>query len=251
MTEFKLRFEQAKLFSEYFKTLNVIMDELTFYTRPDGITFRGMDPSRVAMLDVDFPQSIFSEYQQGEKVDFAVNLDTLAKLLKLADDTDSVELNLLPNDKLAVIFKGKSTRKFTMSILGDPAEKVPPPKITFYAKTILQTKQFLQFLNNISTLSDHFVLIATPEQLSFLGEGNTTKAEITLEKKDLALLECKDERQRAVFSITYMTEALKAMSEVCESVTVEWCDDMPIKVDFKLPHAGKIWWFLAPRIEIE
>ena len=251
MMNFKLRFKNAKLLGTYFNAFYVIIDEIQFQAKPEGLVLRDLDPSRVAMFDAEFPKEMFEEYQCDQPTEFTISLQTFAKIMKLAGENESVEIVLNPTEKkLVVAFQGTSMRKFTLPTLEDERSKTPLPKITFYAKAILPTKQFLQFMQNIQSLSDHFRLIANSDQMLVTGEGDKTTAEITMVKKDLALLECKD-TQKAIYSLSYMEEAIKALADVCITVTVEWCSDMPIKTNFQLSHPGKIVWYLAPRIKTE
>lgn len=246
---FKLKFKKAKLLAAYFNAFNAVLDEPTFQVNAEGLTLRDIDPSRVAMFDVNFPSKAFEAFQCDKDTLFTVNLLTLYKLLKTADDTEMVELELdLEKKKLVVTFRGIATRRFRMSLLEDSSERISPPKISFAAKAVLPTKQFLRFMNDANALSDHVHLVAIPSNISVIIGGDLAQGELAFEKSMLTLLECK-EPQKAAFSVTYMAEIIKALSEVCPNITLEWATDMPIKVSFELEHLGQLVWFLAPRIE--
>ncbi len=246
---FNVRNKNAKVFSAYFQAINLCLDEITFRADSEGIIIRGLDPSRLAMFDVAFPPSMFEDYQCNETL--TVNLDSLAKLLELAEQNDSVELALeKESGKFAVTFKDIATRKFTIPKLETYEEKVPPPKISFLAKAVLPTKQLLGLLNNARSVSDNVVIKTTPESLLFEAENNLSTAALSLEKKDMITLDC-PQPQRAIFSLTYLIEIVNALSEVCETVTVQYSTDMPLELSFKLNHPGKLLFYLAPKIEIE
>jgi DNA polymerase III sliding clamp (beta) subunit (PCNA family) len=40
--------------------ISILVDEATFKIDPDGLKLRAMDPSRVAMIDFEWPKTILS-----------------------------------------------------------------------------------------------------------------------------------------------------------------------------------------------
>jgi proliferating cell nuclear antigen len=49
-----------------------IIDEALFDAGPQGITFRSMDPSHIALIDINWPSSAFEKYH----CDSIVNLES-------------------------------------------------------------------------------------------------------------------------------------------------------------------------------
>ena len=41
----------------------VLVEEASFEATPEGIEFRGMDPSHVAMIDLNWPNASFEKYE--------------------------------------------------------------------------------------------------------------------------------------------------------------------------------------------
>jgi len=77
-------------------------------------------------------------------------------------------------------------------------------------------------------------------------------ATIELKKGSDALLDIQaEEPAKATFSLSYLTEIVKAASATSELATIEFATDMPIRIDFQQPKEGKLTYYLAPRIEVE
>ena len=51
-----------------------LVEDAMFIVNDDGITFRGMDPSHVALLDVTFPKSSF-DHLESETSFFGIRVD--------------------------------------------------------------------------------------------------------------------------------------------------------------------------------
>ena len=43
--------------------ISTLVDEATFEATAEGISFRGMDPSHVALIDIFWPNSAFDSYR--------------------------------------------------------------------------------------------------------------------------------------------------------------------------------------------
>ena len=57
---FKLKVSDAKLLRDMATAISILVDEATFKIDPEGMKLRAMDPSRVAMIDFEWPKSIMA-----------------------------------------------------------------------------------------------------------------------------------------------------------------------------------------------
>jgi proliferating cell nuclear antigen len=77
-------------------------------------------------------------------------------------------------------------------------------------------------------------------------------ATIEFKKDGISLLsiEAKDP-SKATYSLSYLSDIVKAASVSSEIAVIEFSTDMPIRLDFKQQKEGKLVFYLAPRIEVE
>ena len=250
---FKLKVTDAKLLRDMATAISILVDEATFKIEPDGLKLRAMDPSRVAMIDFEWPKTIFAEYESTEPSKICINISELLKLLKRASKDEAVELSL--DDKtgrLQVKITGKYSRDFTMPTLEASEEEVPTPKITFNVKAKTTTQGLSQAIEDAQLVSDHVRIEADPEKLTLNAAGDLMGATITLQKGNDALLDLEvKEASKATFSLSYLSEIIKAAAATSEIATLEFSTDMPVRIDFQQMKEGKLTFFLAPRIETE
>jgi proliferating cell nuclear antigen len=250
---FKLKVSDAKLLRDMVTSISILVDEGTFKIDPEGLKLRAMDPSRVAMIDFEWPKTIFEEYVCTEPTKMCINITELLKLLKRAGKDETLELSLdEKTGKLQVTISGKYNRNFTMPTLEASEEEVPTPKITFNVKIKATTDGLSQAIEDAQLVSDHVKIEADPEKVVFNAAGDLMGATITLQKGSDTLLELDaKEPQKATFSLSYLTEIIKAASATSDIATLEFSSDMPIKLDFQQVKEGKLTFYLAPRIETE
>jgi proliferating cell nuclear antigen len=250
---FKLKVSDAKLLRDMCTAISILVDEATFKIEPDGLKLRAMDPSRVAMIDFEWPKTIFQEYVCTEPTKMCINISELLKLLKRAGKDETVELSL--DDKtgrLLVTIQGKYARNFNMPTLEASDEEVPTPKISFNVKAKTTTNGLSQAIEDAQLVSDHVRIEAEPEKMTLSASGDLMGATITLQKGNDALLELDvKENAKATFSLSYLSEIIKAAAATSDIATLEFSTDMPVKIDFQQTKESKLTFFLAPRIETE
>ena len=250
---FKLKVSEAKLLRDMATAISILVDEATFKIEPDGLKLRAMDPSRVAMIDFEWPKTIFEEYECVSPSKVCINISELLKLLRRAGKSENVELSLdEKTGRLQIVVTGKYIRSFTMPTLDAVEEEVPTPKIDFNIKAKTTTQGLSQAIEDAQLVSDHVRIEADTEKLLLIASGDLMGATITLKKGSELLLDLEaKETSKSTFSLSYLSEIIKAASATSDIATLEFSTDMPIRIDFQQIKDGKLTFFLAPRIETD
>lgn len=250
---FKLKVSDAKLLKDMVTAISILIDEATFKIDPENLKLRAMDPSRVAMIDFEWPKTVFEEYTCTEPTKMCINISELLKLLKRAGKNEVVELSLdEKTGRLQIRITGKYTRNFTMPTLESSEEEVPTPKITFNVRAKAATEGLRQAIEDAQLVSDHVRIEVDTEKLVFNAAGDLMGATIELQKGSDTLLDLEvKEPSKATFGLSYLSEIIKAASATSDIATLEFSTDMPIKLDFQQTKEGKLTFYLAPRIETE
>jgi proliferating cell nuclear antigen len=250
---FKLKVTDAKLLRDMATAIAILVDEATFKINPEGLQLRAMDPSRVAMVDFEWPKTIFEEYTCTEPTKMCINISELLKLLKRTSKDEVVELSLdEKTGRLQVKITGKYTRSFTMPTLEASEEEVPTPKITFNVLAKATTSGLGQAIEDAQLVSDHVRIEADAEKIVLNATGDLMGATISLQKGSDTLLDLEaKESSKATYSLSYLSEIIKTAASTSDIATLEFSSDMPVKLDFQQTKEGKLTFYLAPRIETE
>ncbi|MCX8000616.1 MAG: hypothetical protein N3A69_16980, partial [Leptospiraceae bacterium] len=103
-------------------------------------------------------------------------------------------------------------------------------------------------IEDAEVVSDSVLFEASREKFSMIAEGDISSAQLELEKGNEALLEIKaDGTVRARYPLDYLKKMVKA-AKIADSVTLEWGQDYPIKLSFKLENKLSLSFVLAPRV---
>ena len=228
--------------------VSTLVEEATFEATVEGISFRGMDPSHVALIDINWPNSAFEKYNCDSDIKFGVRIDEFSKLVKRADKSDSIEINI-SDDNMLLVTIGKN-KKYKMRLIESSASDTPLPKIPYDSIIALTSSAFDKILGDVQDVSDYLVINAIKNQAEFSGKGDSGEVNIILEngKGEITELDVKAE-SKGQYSLEYLNPIIKAVGSTVETVTCEFSTAKPLRIEFKVANLGRIHFYLAPRVE--
>ena len=230
--------------------VKTLVEEATFEANSEALTFRAMDPSHVALVDLSLPNSSFSSFECDKPFKFSVRVEDLVKLVGRSDAKDSVEISSTEEDAIAVKLSNGYKREFTIHLIESTAGAAPLPKLEFDTKASLTKTIMEKVLGDVTVDSDQVTIQASKDKLTFSGKSDVGKAEIGLAKNDADVLELNvGADSKATYSIDYISGILKALGGVTDTVQLEFSTKKPIRLDMMLNDQGaKLRYFLAPRV---
>ncbi len=227
--------------------ISTLVEEATFEATSEGITFRGMDPSHVALIDISWPNSAFEKYESDGDIKFGVRIDEFSKLIKRADKTESIEISITDNMLLISIGKNK---QYKMRLIESSATDTPLPKIPYDAKIGLATLLFDKILGDVQVVSDYLTIKTTELKAEFSGKGDSGEVLISLQKQQDELSEISvKEESVGTYSLEYLNPIVKAVGTASGSIICEYSSAKPLRIEFKVANMGRIHFYLAPRVE--
>ena len=228
--------------------ISTLVEEATFEATVEGISFRGMDPSHVALIDISWPNTAFEKYECDGDIKFGVRIDEFSKLIKRADKSNPIEINI-SDDNMLLVTIGKN-KKYKMRLIESSASDTPLPKIPYDTKISLSSSSFDKVLGDVQVVSDYLTIDATEPQAEFSGKGDSGEVNIVLEKSKDELTELNVKADSSgTYSLEYLNPIVKAVGSSVETITCEFSSKKPLRIEFKVANIGRIHFYLAPRVE--
>ena len=228
--------------------ISTLVEEATFVATSEGITFRGMDPSHVALIDISWPNSAFEKYECDGDIKFGVRIDEFSKLIKRADKSDSIEIKI-SEENLLLVKVGKN-KKYKMRLIESNATDTPLPKISYDSKIILSTSRFDKILGDVQVVSEYLTIHTSNSTGNFSGKGDFGEVTIDLDTSDESIEEIStQEDSTGTYSLEYLNPVVKAVGSKANLITCEFSDAKPLRIEFKVANIGRIHFYLAPRVE--
>lgn len=230
--------------------ISTLVDEATFEATVEGISFRGMDPSHVALIDIHWPNSAFEAYECDTALKFGVRVDEFSKMIRRADKKDAVEITVGDDSMLHIKISNSYRREYKMRLIESSASSTPLPKLTFNSKVVLTAGAFDKILSDVQVISEYISIESEPKKVEFSGKGDSGEADIILDSGSEGLEELSiQEDSKATYSLDYLSKITKAVSTVGGSIAAEYSSKMPLRLEFRVANVGRIHFYLAPRVQ--
>ncbi len=245
----EITFSQAKEFENIIKMVSGLLEEAVFTLDEDGLKMRSMDPSRVALLDLNIPKQTFEDYQVEEPVELGINVDRFSKILRRGSSGDSLTLRQSTDDSLKVIFKGRAKRSFKLALrdIEDSSKELPDldhtSKIALYAEILKES------IKDASLVGDNLSFEVEEGKFMAKARGNGQQTSALLTEEDDSLIEIEvNEETKSTYGLTYLESIIKPMSK-SDIIELKLGSDMPVKIMYPIQEEGELTFVCAPRIE--
>jgi len=246
--EFSAKTNTSDEWKAVISSITTLVEEATFEATVEGITFRGMDPSHVALIDISWPNSAFEKYNCDSDIKFGVRVDEFSKVIKRAEKNESIEISISDDNMLQILI-GKN-KKWSMRLIEGSASDTPLPKISYDSKIGLSSSTFDKILGDIDVVSDYLYIKTSTNNAEFSGKGDSGEAVINFEKGMEGLEEITVNQEcTGTYSLEYLNPIVKAMGNTSDSIICEFSSGKPLRIEFKVSNIGRIHFYLAPRVE--
>ena len=236
----------AELLKDAIASLAVIVDEVRFRIKPEGISVKAVDPANVAMVVFELGSSAFDEYSADES-EIGIDLNKITDLLGITDKGDTVRMELEEgNHKLLIDVGGLS---YTLSLLDPSTIRAEPriPQLELPAKVVMNGADLRRAVKAAEKISDHMLMGVAGDTFFMEAKGDTDQVRLEMGRDQL--IDLKTGEASSLFSLDYLTDIVKPTNKVNE-VSLSLGRDFPVIIDFEIANgAGRISYLLAPRIE--
>ena len=255
--------------SEIWKSVSsaimTIIDEALFDAGPQGITFRSMDPSHIALIDINWPSSVFEKYHCDSTIKFGVRIDEFSRIIKRANANDSIEIGVvLDNSSLNIKTTGGGyLRNYKMRLIETTGNRSPLPQMTFDSKIVIGIATLDKILNDVGAISEKITIDSSGSSTNkntviFIGDSDRGEARVTMDADDgnnkskVELLEeiTVKENSKSTYNIDFISKIIRAIGNQSSNlVTMEYSSNKPLRLEFLLSGVVKLQFYLAPRVQ--
>ena len=247
----KLTVGEPGLLRDSISIISDLVNEGRFEVNKDGIELIAMDPANVGMVIFKLLSSCFVEYKVTAPVKLAINLNNFKQILKRAKPNDLLTLETEESNLLKVTLKGTDTRTFSLPIIDieDSEQKAPTLKFPVTIKT--DSARIAGAIEDVDIVADSVLFEADADSFLLSAKGDLTRATIEIKPDKATTIHADEKRKyRAKYSIEYLKKMI-AGGKLADSVTIQFDNDYPLKMEYKAIDKLQIAFILAPRVENE
>lgn len=223
-----------------------------------GISLQCMDSSHICLVNLLLLSDGFDAFRCDRNVALGLNLESLGKLMKCANNDDAVTIKAdgENSDNLTLVFESPNREKvsdYEMKLIDIDQEHLGIPDTEYTCVVKMPSAEFQRICRDLSQIGDSVVISCSKEGIKFtasgdLGVGNITLAqhssaekgeEVTIEMKDAIVLN---------FSLRYLNFFTKATS-LSPYIRLSMAPGVPLVVEYPIENLGHIRYYLAPKLD--
>ncbi|KAF8456326.1 proliferating cell nuclear antigen, N-terminal domain-containing protein [Terfezia claveryi] len=253
------RIEQASVLKRVIEAIKDLVPDCNFDCNDTGIALQAMDNSHVALVAMLLRADGFSPYRCDRNIALGINLNSLTKVLRCAQNEDMITLKAddAP-DSLNLVFENTENDRiseYDIKLMDIDQEHLGIPETEYSASITLPTAEFQRICRDLSQLSESVSIEATKEGVKFACSGDIGNGSVTLrthqnvDKPELSTKVDLTEPVNLTFSLKYLVNFCKA-SSLSQTVTLSLSNEVPLLVEYKMDN-GYVRFYLAPKIDEE
>ncbi|KAF8469570.1 proliferating cell nuclear antigen [Kalaharituber pfeilii] len=253
------RIEQASVLKRVVEAIKDLVQDCNFDCNDTGIALQAMDNSHVALVSMLLRADGFSPYRCDRNIALGVNLNSLTKVLRCAQNEDMVTLKAEDApDNLNLVFENTENDRiseYDIKLMDIDQEHLGIPDTEYAASITLPSAEFQRICRDLNQLSESVSIEATKDGVKFSCSGDIGNGSVTLrphqniEKPELSTKIDLTEPVALTFSLKYLVNFCKA-SSLSSSVTLSLSAEFPLLVEYKMDN-GYVRYYLAPKIDEE
>jgi proliferating cell nuclear antigen len=129
------------------------------------MSLQAMDGSHVALVSLNLSMEGFEHYRADTNMVLGVNVNLLAKVMKLADPADSITLSADDNaTHLKLVFenpKTERTTEFTMNLIQLDNEHLAIPETEYSSVVSINSSEFTKICKELYSLNETMTIHTT------------------------------------------------------------------------------------------
>ena len=243
----KLTLAEPKLLKDSISIIADLVTEAQFKITPDAIELIAMDPASVAMVTFKLLSSSFEEYDVKEEQTIALNLNNVKQVLKRATNC-KITLELL-EDKLKFIMKGKSTKTFMLPLIEIEESERKMPNLNFEATVVTNSAVLTEAIEDMDIIGESVTFETGKNKFKVSSKGDMSKADVEIGSDDDTKI-VSEGKFKSKYSIEYLKKMIQG-AKLAPKVSLQFANDYPLKVEYKVLNKMQLVFILAPRVENE
>ena len=153
-----------------------------------GISLQAMDTSHVALVSLNLSMEGFESYRCDETQVVGVNINNLAKVLKLSDPANAITLSAEHEPStLKIKFENQKTGRsteFNLNLIALDVEHLSIPETEYSSLIKINSGEFSKICKELQALSESMTIKTSPDTVQLEVEGQAGKGFVKLTNSD-------------------------------------------------------------------
>jgi proliferating cell nuclear antigen len=254
---FEARLNSAGLLKRILDAIKDLITDANLLCTEDGIQLQAMDTAHVSLVCFTLLTDAFSLYNCSETMTLGVNTVVFARILKCADNNDSVLLKTSDDgSKLHISFEspsGSRSSTFEMNLMELDSDHLQIPDTEYATCVKMPSSDFTRIVKDLQAFGEVCSIDVKKLSVEFHVEGDAGKVSMKV-KQDMSHKNESEwttidteERLKMNFGLKYLAVFTKAQG-ISDQVGLYLMEGVPMYVTYDMGDQGSVGYYLAPKM---
>lgn len=257
---FEAKFAQGTTLKKIVEAIRELCKEVNLDVNETGVQLQAMDSSHVALVSMFLKTPLFQDYRADRKIVLGMSMESVAKILKLCGNDDSVMLRSEEDsDQMSFVFENEKEDRisdFALKLLDIDNEHMGIPENQEYKCVVrMPSSEFQKIMRDLKEFGDSVQISGSKDGVKFsvqgdIGAGNVTVKPRESDKESQAVTIACEDPVNAAYALRYLNFFAKA-TPLSDTVTLSISDEQPLIAEYEIgdKESGHLRFFLAPKID--
>ena len=246
----EVTFSDARVWSYVFSAASKFMDSLLLKVSGEGLTAKGIDPSKTALIEFTIPKDSFEKFNIEGESTIQISLEEAGKIMRSAERDDKISLRW-NESSITFVFERKGVpRYFTLPLQTEETQEIPELNLELSNSFKMPGDTLHEGITGVEDVGEVLLIEGKEGVLKLRSESDLGEAEIVLTKEKGVLEEAVVKTPG--FSVSYGMEYftyLKQPIKIADSAILRADTDMPAELTLTFIQDAKLKYYVAPRAE--
>ena len=149
--------EKVLKFTEIFKNLKNLIDEINMVVTEEKLYMQGMDSTHALLFELEMKKQWFDEYSVVEKDTFGIHCETFFKIINCSNNGQYISMNATPeDDSITIMFEGENqiSKIFELSRIELDDNDLEIPDVEYEADIGFDSNVFSELIKETAIFND-------------------------------------------------------------------------------------------------
>jgi len=219
------------------------------FTEEGGMQIQAMDSSHVSLVSLTMKQT-FDTLKCEKATNIALNLENLAKILRVCDADSALNLKLVDKESKLRLHSSSDQKitKFDLNLMDIEMDRVDIPDMNYPVKIGMHCSEFTRICRDMKEFGDELTIGVNDDSVDFTVRGDFATGGINLKPSSSVTIDfgCNLEQS---YTLRYLLAFTKA-APLADNVVLELGEEAPLKVSFAFSESDNLAFYLAPKIDL-
>jgi len=229
--------EKVNAFTEIFKNLKNILDDINIVFMTDKIYMQGMDNTHALLFEMNLEKEWFDSYDVTTQDTFGLHCETFFKIINCLNNGQYITIECEPvDDYMTITFVGENqiSKIFELSRIELDHVDLEIPDVEYEVDVCFDSREFSELIKETAIFNDTLNFKCDEESIQMIAEGTLGKMTVSIKEDDIILFSIEEGCSLDINYTLGFLDKICGFSKINNETQIHCSEKYPMKIQYNL-----------------